>query len=73
MDLGYWLYMNEAEGYDSMVDTREAKINAIGRELVQRGYQGRVVPQPVFLAICNKHGIYDITRKEIRQIERKWL
>lgn len=73
MDLGYWLYMNEAEGYSNIVDTREAKINAIGRELVEMGYRGRVVPQGVFMSLCERHGIYDINSKEVHQIERKWL
>lgn len=73
MDLGYWLYMAESEGHDNMVSTRLAKINAIGRELRDAGYAGRVVPAPVFLSCCNKHGIYDVTQKEINHIEKEWL
>ena len=73
MNLGYWLYMNEVEGYDSMVSTRLAKINAIGRELRDAGYAGRVVPAAVFLSYCNKHGIHDITQEEINHIEEEWL
>ena len=73
MNLGYWLYMNEAEGYSNIVNTREAKINAIGRELVKMGYKGKVVPQGVFMSLCERHNIYDITSKEVHQIERKWL
>ena len=72
MDLGYWLYMNEAEG-TGLVDTREAKLNAIGRELVDKGYRGRVVPQIVFETLCYKHKLNNITRKDIQYIERKWL
>lgn len=73
MNLGYWLYMNEAEGQDDMVSTRLAKINAIGRELRDAGYAGRVVPAAVFLSYCNKHGVHDITQKEINHIEVEWL
>ncbi len=73
MDLGYFLYMAEAEGIDTVVNTRTAKLNAIGRELQENGYSGQVVPAPVFLAYCNKHGIFDITRKEIKDIEERWL
>ncbi len=73
MNLGYWLYMSEAEGYDSMVSTRLAKINAVGRELKEKGYAGKVVPAMVFQAICIRHGLDDVTQKEIKHIEDKWL
>ena len=75
MNLGYWLYMNEAEGYDSMVSTRLAKINAIGRELREAGYAGQTVPSYVFTELCRKHGIpaHEITQKYISYIEEKWL
>ena len=72
MDLGYWLYMNEAEG-TGLVNTREGKINAIGRELREAGYAHNVVPLGVFTTLCEKYKIYDITDKEIQKIERKWL
>ena len=73
MNLGYWLYMNEAEGCDHMVDTRLAKINAIGKELVRMGYKGGVVPGPVFASLLKKHKIEDISQKEIDDIEKRWL
>ena len=63
MDLSYWLYMNEAEGVDTIVSTRQAKINAIGRELREAGYSGKVVPTPIFLSYCNKHGIKSFSTK----------
>lgn len=37
---GYFMYMAEAEGYDDLVNTREAKINAVIKEcavLVREG------------------------------------
>ena len=73
MNLGYWLYMNEASGQDDMVSTRLAKINAVGRELKEKGYAGKVVPAMVFQAVCIKHGLDDITQKEINHIEEEWL
>ena len=73
MNLGYWLYMNEAEGYDNIVNTRTAKINAIGRELRNAGYAGKVVPAAVFLSYCAKHGINNVTQEEIKHIEEEWL
>ena len=73
MNLGYWLYMSEAEGYDSMVSTRLTKINAVGRELKEKGYAGKVVPAMVFQAVCIRHGLDDVTQKEIKYIEEKWL
>ena len=73
MRLDYWLYMNEAEGYPEITDTRLTKLNAIGRKLREDGYAGQVVPAPIFLAYCNNYGIFDVTRKEIKYIEEEWL
>ena len=73
MKLDYWMYMNEAEGYDSMVNTRTARINAIGRELREAGYGGQRVPSEVFVDTCRKHGITYLSTSEIEKIEREWL
>ena len=75
MRVDYWLYMNEANGYDNIVDTREARLNAIGRELREMGYArpGAVVPNSVFDALLKKKKKKNITQKEIDKIERKWL
>jgi hypothetical protein len=72
MDLGYWLYMNEAEG-TGLVDTRLGKINAIGRELRRKGYRNSIVPANVFEELLNKYKLYDITQREINDIEERWL
>ena len=72
MNTGYWLYMNEAEG-TGLVDTREGRLNQIGRALRDKGYAGKVVPAYVFADLLNKYNIQNITDKEIREIERKWL
>lgn len=73
MRLDYWLYMNETSGNDSIVDTRLAKINAIGKDLQKAGYAGKVVPAAVFLSYCAKHKVDNITQEEIKHIEEEWL
>lgn len=72
MDLGYWLYMNEAEG-TGLVNTRLGKINAIGRELRRKGYRNSIVPANVFEELLNKYKLYDITQREVNDIEERWL
>ena len=72
MDTSYWLYMNEAEG-TGLVNTRQGRLNQIGRELRAKGYAGKVVPQYVFEQLLRKYKITDITQSEIHQIERDWL
>lgn len=72
MDLGYWLYMNEAEG-TGLVNTRLGKINAIGRELRRKGYRNSIVPANVFEELLDKYKLYNITQKEINDIEERWL
>lgn len=72
MDKGYWLYMNEAEG-TGLVNTREGRLNQVGRALRDMGYAGKVVPAPVFDSLLEKYKLKDITMKEIHQIEEKWL
>lgn len=72
MNNGYWLYMNEAEG-TGLVNTREGRLNQVGRALRDMGYAGKVVPAPVFDSLLEKYKLKDITMKEIHQIEEKWL
>lgn len=72
MDTSYWLYMNEAEG-TGLVNTRQGRINQLGKELRDRGYSGKVVPHSVFETLLYKYNLTDITQKEIHQIERDWL
>lgn len=72
MDNGYWLYMNEAEG-TGLVNTRQGRLNQLGRDLRNRGYSGKVVPAAVFASLLQKYNLNDITESEIHQIERDWL
>lgn len=71
-NLPYFLYMSEAEGV-STVNTREGRLNQVGRALRDMGYAGKVVPAPVFDSLLEKYKLKDITMKEIHQIEEKWL
>lgn len=75
MKLDYFLYMAEAEGHDELVDTRLAKLNAIGKDLKNMGYAGETVPAAVFMAICKSRGfaLEDITPDDIEYIEENWL
>lgn len=72
MNDGYWLYMNEAEG-TGLVNTREGRLNQIGRALRDMGYAGKVVPTGVFASLLIKYKVTDITEEEIHRIEREWL
>lgn len=72
MDTGYWLYMNEAEGI-STVNTRQGRLNQLGRHLRDLGYAGKVVPATVFYALLEEYKLNDITETEVHQIERDWL
>jgi len=70
---GFFCYMAEAEGLDYLVNTREAKVNAIINDL-------KATPRNVLAAAPNaclegaaaKHGInwLDLNSKEISKIER---
>ena len=73
MRLDYMLYMAEAEGHDNLVNTRRAKLNAIGKDLQKSGYAGQTVPGTVFLALCKKHKVDNVTQSEINYIEEEWL
>lgn len=68
----YWLYINEAEG-TGLVDTREGRLNQIGRALRDMGYAGKVVPGTVFASLLEKYKVKNITQAEIHHIEEKWL
>lgn len=71
-DNGYWLYINEAEG-TGLVNTREGRLNQIGRALRDKGYTGKVVPHTVFEALLIKYDLENITKAEIKRIEKEWL
>lgn len=72
MDTSYWLYMNEAEG-TGLVNTRQGRLNQLGRRLRDMGYKGEVVPAAVFVSLLSKYRLNDITQDEVNYIERTWL
>lgn len=72
MNDAYWLYMNEKEG-SGLVNTREGRLNQLGRHLRNMGYAGKVVPTGVFASLLIKYKLTDITEKEMHDIERIWL
>lgn len=72
MNDAYWLYMNEAEG-TGLVNTRQGRLNQIGRTLRNMGYAGKTVPAAVFSSLLHKYKMTDITQVEVHQIEREWL
>ena len=72
MNDAYWLYMNEAEG-TGLVNTRQGRLNQIGRALRNMGYAGKTVPAAVFSSLLHKYKMTDITQAEVHQIEREWL
>ena len=62
--LGYFLHMAEAEGMDSLVDTRTAKLNAVRKELSY---------DPSFEEVeqlCLSHGITSVSPDEFQYITR---
>ena len=72
MNDAYWLYMNEKEG-SGLVNTRQGRLNQIGRALRDMGYAGKVVPTGVFASLLIKYKMTDITKDEIAYLEREWI
>ena len=72
MKNSYWLYMNEKNG-TGLVDTRQGRLNQLGRDLRDMGYAGEVVPDTVFASLLEKYKVKNITQAEIHHIEEKWL
>lgn len=67
---GYFMYMAEAEGKDNLVNTREAKINAIINDLrLLSRDELRGNPDYFLRKACRAHGLEDITQKEVAKIQ----
>ena len=64
----YFKYMAEASGMDNLIDTREAKINAIINDL-RCSYED---PNLIWRNICYRHGIdpSSLTEREQNKINR---
>ncbi len=69
VDSGYFMYMAEAGGYDSVVSTRAAKINAIIKDFKNIVRQGKN-PNNYIATILAKHGLTEdmLTEKECEKI-----
>lgn len=67
---GFFMYMAEAEGKDNLVNTREAKVNAIINDLryMDRS-ELRGNPDYFLRKACRAHNLEDITQKEIAKIQ----
>lgn len=72
MKLNYFLYMAEAEGFDDLVTTREARINAAIKDFIimaKKGYN--IDNDDIQAAILEDHKLQDISTKEAEYIARK--
>ena len=65
----FWSFAMEAEGRDDLISTREAKINAVIKEV--RAYPQEVMPEYKFKEILKKHNLTDIKSYEIDYIRRR--
>ena len=71
---GYFCYMAEAEGMDYLVNTREAKVNAIINDLKATPRNTlAAAPNACLMGAAAQHGIdwKDLSFTEIRKIERE--
>lgn len=68
----YFLYMMEQEGLDDCVNTREAKLNAVAKDLKKVVAAGGDV-NDYFISACENHNLTNVTEKEIKFINKKLL
>lgn len=71
VDSGYFMYMAEAEGYDNLVNTKEAKINAVIKECAALVREG-INPTNEINDILHRHNltIDMLTDEECARISR---
>lgn len=69
VDSGYFMYLAEANGCDSLVTTRTAKINAIIKDFKNIVRQGKN-PNNYIATILAKHGLTEdmLTERECEKI-----
>ena len=70
--LGYFLYMAEAEGVDSVVNTKQARINAAINDFVKYHYKGYNINSCKY-EILKAHGLNEnlLTDAECNYIMKK--
>ena len=72
MDIPYILYMAEANGMTNMVNTREARINAIIRDYIAYANQGYDINDMEFQNyLAQKYNLEDLTPAEAHRIARE--
>lgn len=71
MNLPYFLYMAEAEGVTEVVNTRQARLNAIIRDYVALAEQGiNINDMEVQNYLAQKYDLEDLTAAEQHEIAR---
>lgn len=71
MNLPYFLYMAEAEGVTEVVNTRQARLNAIIRDYAALAEQGININDPEVQDYLNqKYDLEDLTATEKHEIAR---
>ena len=69
VDSGYFMYMAEAEGFDNLVNTKTARINAAIKDF-QKLYRDGYDPNEYVHEVLSAHNLSEdlLTEKEIRRI-----
>ena len=71
MNLPYFLYMAEAEGVTEIVNTRQARLNAIIRDYIALAEQGvNINDAEVQNYLAQKYDLEDLTAAEKHEIAR---
>lgn len=72
MNIPYFLYMAEAEGVTEVVNTRQARLNAIIRDYVALAEQGiNINDMEVQNYLNQKYDLEDLTAAEQHEIARR--
>lgn len=69
VDSGYFMYMAEAGGYDNLVNTKTARINAAIKDF-QKLYRDGYNPNEYINEVLSAHNLSEdlLTEKEIQRI-----
>lgn len=69
VDSGYFMYMAEAEGFDNLVNTKTARINAAIKDF-QKLYHNGYNPNEYIHEVLSAHNLSEdlLTEKEIQRI-----
>lgn len=71
MNIPYFLYMAETEGVTEVVNTRQARLNAIIRDYAALASQGiNINDMEVQNYLAQKYGLEDLTAAEKHEIAR---